>query len=393
MPEGGIHADHLRVRLRVDEAREAVAGVAADAAALPRVLLVEHDADGHVERPVPDARQVVDQLLDARLVAEGWMEVGRARGRLRRIAAAEPVHLVEVLGLRVVRLQVVVRARPGGRDAAVVGDLAEVLPAEPDQPRAVELGVPANEVVRAGVELLAVAVVPGLLDVVAVLDLDGARVPVLLLARDVAAPREEEDALARGREAIGERPAPRAGPDDDHVVVIVRHGPFPQVVAREGAPIGARSAARCCQPRATSRSSDSGPAPFVPSQTSRAMYANSVKPTRLPMPSTCSQSAVRIATHMVTISGTAAKRVAKPSSKRPPHTNSVVEARRAWKAGAARPSSVKALVTFPRSWSLPQPDWRDNSPTVPRAGPGDSHCRAVPMRSASPARPASSSST
>src|SRR5438552_16345897 len=153
------------------------------------------------------------------------MEVGGARGRLRRIAAAEPVRLIEVLGLGVVRLQVVVRDRPGGRDAAVVGDLSEVLLAEPDQRGAVELGVPADEVVRAGVELLAVAVVPGLLDVVAVLDLDGTRVPVLLLARDVAAPLEEEDALARGREAIGERPAPRAGPDDDHVVVVVRHGP------------------------------------------------------------------------------------------------------------------------------------------------------------------------
>src|SRR5439155_2124506 len=228
--------------------------------ALRRVLLVEHDADGHVERPVPDARQVVDQLLDARLVAEGWMEVGRARGRLRRIATAEPVHLVEMLGLGVVRLQVVVRDRPGGRHAALVGDLAEVLLAEPDQRGAVELGVPADEVMRAGVELLAIAVVPVLLDVVAVLDLDGARVPVLLLARDVAAPLEEEDALARGREAIGERPAPRAGADDDHVVVIVRHGPLPQVVAREGATAAARSAPPC-QPRATSRSSESGPAP------------------------------------------------------------------------------------------------------------------------------------
>jgi hypothetical protein len=108
------------------------------------------------------------------------------------------VHLIEVLGLGVVRLQVLVRDRPGGRDAAVVSDLAEVLLAEADQRGAVELGVPADEVVRAGVELLAVAIVPGLLDVVAVLDLDGARVPVLLLARDVAAPLEEEDALARG---------------------------------------------------------------------------------------------------------------------------------------------------------------------------------------------------
>ena len=51
------------------------------------------------------------------------------------------------------------------------------------------------------------------------LDVDRARVPVVLLARDVVAALENQDALARGRQAIGQRSAAGAGADDDDVVV------------------------------------------------------------------------------------------------------------------------------------------------------------------------------
>jgi len=66
--------------------------------------------------------------------------------------------------------------------------------------------------VRAGKELVAVLVVPRLLDVVAVLDLDRVRVPVLLLARHVAAALEQQDALPGRREPVGERPPARPVP-------------------------------------------------------------------------------------------------------------------------------------------------------------------------------------
>src|SRR5262249_56173513 len=97
--------------------------------------------------------------------------------------------------------------------------------------------------------------------------------------------------------------------------------------------------------------------------TSSAIYENSSRPTRLPIPSTFSHCAVRIATHMVTISGTTAKRVARPSSSSPPHTNSAVEANRAWKAGFGMPSSVHYPVTFSRSSSLPHPPSTKTHPT------------------------------
>ena len=109
---------------------------------------------------------------------------GRARWRrLGGILAAIAVHLVEVLGLQVVRLELVVGDRPGRRDAAVVPELAEVLLAQPEQRRAVELGVAADVVVGVRVELLAVPIAPDLLGLVLALDVDGLRVPVVLLAR------------------------------------------------------------------------------------------------------------------------------------------------------------------------------------------------------------------
>ena len=221
--ERRVDADHLGVGLGLDQARKAVAGVAPDAAARARVLLVEHEADRNRERPVSLADEAVEHRLDARLVADRRVAVGGARRRLGGIAAPQPVHVVEVLGLGVVGLEVLVADRPRGGDAAVVPHLAEVLLPHPEERRAVELGVPAHVVMGAGVKLPAVLVAPRLLDVVAALDDDGVRVPVRLLARDVAAPLEEEDALAGGGQAVGERAAPSARADDDDVVVIVRH--------------------------------------------------------------------------------------------------------------------------------------------------------------------------
>ena len=78
-------------------------------------------AAGRVERVVAGGREVVGELLDARLVADGGERVGRARRRLGRVLAARAVDLVELLGERVVRLHLVVarsatraRCRRGG---------------------------------------------------------------------------------------------------------------------------------------------------------------------------------------------------------------------------------------------------------------------------------------
>src|SRR5262249_33929983 len=83
---------------------------------------------------------------------------------------------------------------------------------------AVELRVAADVVVRVGMELAAVSIAPRLLRRVATLEVDGPRAPVGLLARDVAAALEEENALAGRRERREQRAAAGARADDDHVV-------------------------------------------------------------------------------------------------------------------------------------------------------------------------------
>ena len=80
-----------------------------------------------------------------------WLTAGYGYGALAGgsvgILAALAVHVVQPLGLGVVRLELVVGDRPGRRDAAVMAQLAEVLAPQPEQRRAVELGVAADVVV------------------------------------------------------------------------------------------------------------------------------------------------------------------------------------------------------------------------------------------------------
>src|SRR6516225_5447766 len=80
----------------------------------------------------------------------------------------------------------------------------------------------------AGLERLAVLVVPGLLCLIAVLGEHRIGAPVFPLARQVAAALDDQDALARRCQPVGERAA--AG--DDDVVAIGAHG----VISLAGVP-------------------------------------------------------------------------------------------------------------------------------------------------------------
>jgi hypothetical protein len=68
-------AEHLGVRLRVHEAREAVARRAPHAVAVRHVLLRQPHAAGRVERVESGSLHVVGELLDARLVRDGGKRV------------------------------------------------------------------------------------------------------------------------------------------------------------------------------------------------------------------------------------------------------------------------------------------------------------------------------
>src|SRR5438093_5450305 len=109
-----------------------VAGFAPDTAALTGILLVEHHAQRHVKGATAEARPVVGELLDPWLVAHRRMGIGRARRRIGGVDAALAMHVIQPLGPRVVRLEILVGDRPRRRDPVVVLELTEVLAAQPE---------------------------------------------------------------------------------------------------------------------------------------------------------------------------------------------------------------------------------------------------------------------
>ena len=220
----GAHAQHLGVGLGVQRAREAVALPAAHAGAVGHVRLVEEHAARGVERVVARGGEVVGQLLDARLVVQRRERVVGARRRLGRVLAPGAVHLVQPLGLRVVRLHVGVRDRPGGRQAVDVVQVPEVLGPQPVEGGAVQLGGAADEVVDLRLERLAVVVVPRVGRDVAAVDEHVAGRPVGRLPRQPVAPLEQQDPVARRRQVAGQGAPAGSGADDDDVVVsLVAH--------------------------------------------------------------------------------------------------------------------------------------------------------------------------
>ena len=216
----GPHAQHVRVGLAVGQAREAVEAVTAHAAPTLGIALVEIDADRQVKRVMAGLDEVVVQLLDARLVRNGRVRERPGGRSLGGILAALAMDEVQPLCLGVIRLEVVIGQRPRRRDARVVANPVEVALTQTEEDRAVELRVAADEVLLVRAEGIAVLVDPLLAAEVALLEEHLLGVPVLGLAGRVTAALEQQDALAGGGEAVGERPAARAGADDDDVVVV-----------------------------------------------------------------------------------------------------------------------------------------------------------------------------
>src|ERR1044072_7854758 len=118
--------------------------------------------------------------------------------------------MVELLRLGVVRLKLVIRDGPGRRDSAVMANLPEILLAKSKERRAIELRVAADIVICVRVKLMAAAVTPGLFRVVPGIYIHRAGIPVLLLALDVIAALQEQDALSRIRQSVRERSPSRS---------------------------------------------------------------------------------------------------------------------------------------------------------------------------------------
>jgi hypothetical protein len=197
-----------------------IAAVAANAAALARIALVQHDPERRMERLQPELFEILTELLYARFVADRRMRIRCGCMRLRRILAAVAVHVIHAFSLGVVRLKIVVRERPSGRHSSVMPDLSEVLAPEAEERGAKEFGVATDAVVCVRVEWVTVAVAPGVLALVFPFDVDHLWIPVVLLARNVIAPLEHQDPLASACQTVRQRSAARARADDNYVVMV-----------------------------------------------------------------------------------------------------------------------------------------------------------------------------
>ena len=133
------------------------------------------------------------------------------------------VDVEEFFGARVVGLHVGVGDGPGGGEAALMMDFAEIFCAHAEHGGAVDFCLSADVIGLLRVERLVVLVVPGFGGVVAVLEEDGGGVPVELFLGKEGAALEDEDAFASAREMESEGSAACAGADDD-CVVWIRHG-------------------------------------------------------------------------------------------------------------------------------------------------------------------------
>src|SRR5439155_25792944 len=84
----------VRVRFCVNKAGEAVTCVAADAPAVLRIFLIQHDAEWSVKWLQPVQRKVVAQLLNARLVADLRIREWSTAVRLSRIFEDRAMHMI-----------------------------------------------------------------------------------------------------------------------------------------------------------------------------------------------------------------------------------------------------------------------------------------------------------
>src|SRR6516164_4077329 len=124
------------------------------------------------------------------------MGIRRTSWRIGWVFTSLAVDVIEGLRPRVVGLEILVRDRPRRGEAAVMFHVTEVLAPQTEQRRAVEFRVAADVVVSMRMKLAAITIAPRLFRRVSPLEVDGARAPVGLLARDVAAALKEQDALA-----------------------------------------------------------------------------------------------------------------------------------------------------------------------------------------------------
>src|SRR5947207_13270401 len=101
MLQRGHHAADVRVSFCVDQAGIAVAGTAPNAWTILPVFLIEHHSKRRVKWVQSEAREIVAQLLNARLVTDCGVREPAAAMRLSGIFANFAVHMINAFDLGV----------------------------------------------------------------------------------------------------------------------------------------------------------------------------------------------------------------------------------------------------------------------------------------------------
>src|SRR6516162_9182353 len=221
-PQRRIDANYLRVRLGVDQAGIPVTRVTANALAGHGIRFIDLQPEGRVKRTQTLPREVLTELLDARLVADWRMRIGATCWWLGRIFSTPAMHVIQALSLQVIGFEVVVGNRPSWRDAAEVANLAKILATQAKQRRAIEFRVSTYVVVRVGMQRFTAFIAPLFLGLVFRFNIHGLRVPIPLFATHVAAAFDNQDFLAAWSQGIGQSATPGARADDDYVEMVFR---------------------------------------------------------------------------------------------------------------------------------------------------------------------------
>src|SRR5215469_8958454 len=137
-------------------------------------------------------------------------------GRLGAVKTDGSANLVELLGSRIPRFQLVIAEWPTRCRTFAIGDRLKILRAIPDQDRAVELRVTPDIIVVARVEGASCAVEPGLLRPENAALKDGARVArVGAVAKPLAAFKDENSRPGAGESGRASRPSHARSHDQD----------------------------------------------------------------------------------------------------------------------------------------------------------------------------------
>src|SRR3974377_859112 len=122
-PQRWIDANYLRVRLGVDQAGIPGTRVTANALAGHGIRFIDLQPEGRVKRTQTLPREVLTELLDARLVADWRMRIGATCWWLGRIFSTPAMHVIQALGLPVMGFGGGVGKRPSRGEATVVQNL------------------------------------------------------------------------------------------------------------------------------------------------------------------------------------------------------------------------------------------------------------------------------